>query len=119
MSMTTPMSATDAVGSVSPAGYDYGLCQTIGWPPTSQPSPPFIPNPPNPLDLIPCLDKWAYFWTNTKLGNFWMYIRKVVFGLPHTVVGCVLLPSQSGHLRYYMIEVELRYITSHICSHQG
>ncbi|MCY9516024.1 hypothetical protein [Paenibacillus apiarius] len=117
MSMITPMMSENA--SVSSAcGHDLGMCNHIGWPPQDQPSPPFIPNPPSPQDLIPCVNGWAYFWTNTHLGNFWMFIRKVVIGTSNEVVGCVLLQDQSGQPRYYIIEINLEYITSHLCNLQ-
>ncbi|WP_339222985.1 hypothetical protein [Paenibacillus sp. FSL H8-0332] len=87
--------------------------ETIGLPPQSNPSPPIIPIPPTPETL--CTNTWVYIWTNTNVGNLWVYVQRVIQGKRNTLTGCALFQDWSGRFYYQQITVDLAYITMYVC----
>lgn len=86
---------------------------TIGLPPQSEPSPPFIPTPPTPETL--CTNTWVYLWTNTNMGNLWVYVQRINQGNRNTLSGCALFQDWSGRVYYQQVVIDLAYITMYVC----
>ncbi|PJN50713.1 hypothetical protein [Bacillus mycoides] len=73
----------------------YRVCEQFGapLPPNDTPNTP----PHNPVDLqnmCKSIGRWTYFWTNSTIGNFWVYVTLIgIEGSPigpfNTILGCL------------------------------
>lgn len=95
-------------------------CLDLGWPPTWEPNRPIYPHRPYPAELVPCINRWTFFWvriSQTESTKFWMFIKRIRYDLD-AVEGCVLFQHQSGQPYYQYIGLYLKYVTNHLCQQQ-